>query len=390
MKTKTKKAEKNKSIKRDKSEEKKEIDDKIFADEKEKSKKKVGVRLLKCEFCQNIIPDPKKTLNFSCQHQLCPVCISHSILRNNFKCITNRTDLITLQCNECLKHRSLDIGFAQVQLSFILAALKDTYKIRNKKQRGVCLLHKMEADFCIECKRWICEVCKSSFHKSNFPTHSVFTTEEPFSFKKCPKHGDRPLELFCTDCAIDICSSCSLKGGEHAKHNVISMAELKRKILKERKNYKFQKMDEFEDYLQKLQFEFKNNFEESYKQKSELISEITSILQNFYDKFFSYKEKMENFIENYFKIIRACYFNYFKDIEEKEPRMNSLEFIESIDKEISHFDFDSKYTKDLEEIKSKLDLIIPRKKKRKIKRKKIKKMNKKQKKLKKHLIRFIA
>ena len=70
---------------------------------------------------------------------------------------------------------------------------------------------------------------------------------------------------------------------------------------------------------------------------------------------------MENFIENYFKIIRACYFNYFKDIEEKEPRMNSLEFIESIDKEISHFDFDSKYTKDLEEIKSKLDLIIPTK-----------------------------
>ena len=64
MKTKTKKTEKNKSIKRDKSEEKKEIDDKSFADEKEKSKKKVGVRLLKCEFCQNIIPDPKKNFEF--------------------------------------------------------------------------------------------------------------------------------------------------------------------------------------------------------------------------------------------------------------------------------------------------------------------------------------
>ena len=359
MKNKTKKDETIKSLKKNKLEEKKEADNKSTIDDKEKKKKKV--RKLKCEFCQNLINDPKKTLNFSCQHQLCPVCISHSILRNYFKCITNKTDLITLQCNECLKHRALEPGFAQVPMSFILSALKDTYKIRNKKQRGVCLSHNMDADYCIACGRWICEECKKSFHKSNFPTHSVFTTEEPFSFKKCPKHGDRPLDLFCTDCAIDICSSCAFKGGEHSKHNIISMAELKRKILKERKKYKFQSMDEFEDYLQKLQFEFKNTFEESYKQKSELISEITTILQNFYDRFFSYKEKMENFIENYFSIIRACYFNYFKDIEEREPRMNSLEFIESIDREISHFDFDSKYTEELQKIKEQLDLIIPTK-----------------------------
>ena len=70
---------------------------------------------------------------------------------------------------------------------------------------------------------------------------------------------------------------------------------------------------------------------------------------------------MNTFIENYFKIIRACYFNYFKDIEEKEPRINSIEFIESVDREISHFDFDSKYTKELENIKEELEKIAPKK-----------------------------
>ena len=359
MKTKTKKAPNKKNIKKE--EEKKTQENKNILEEKDKKKKKPGVRLLKCEYCQNVIPDPKKTLNFSCQHQLCGVCISHSIFRDYFKSITERSDLVTLHCNECLKRKSLEPGWAQVQLSFILNVLKDTYKIRNKKQRDICLKHNNEADFCIECKRWICEECKVEFHKSNFPSHSVFTTEEPFSFKKCLKHSDRGLELFCDDCGIEICPTCALKGGEHSGHNVLSMFELKKRIVKGKKKYKFQNMDEFDYYLQQMQIDFKNKFEESYKQKSDLISEITTILQNFYDKFFSFKEKMESFIENYFKIIRACYFNYFKDIEEKEPRMNSIEFINSIDKEISHFDFDSKYTEELQKIKENLELIIPRK-----------------------------
>ena len=368
MKTKTNKVtNQNKNIKKDdkkeKLDEKKNQENKNVLDENDKKKKReaAAVKMLKCEFCQNPIPDSKKTLNFSCQHQLCGVCISHCIFRDNFKCITERNDLVTLRCNECLKRKSLEVGSAQVQISFILTLLKDTYKIRNKKKRDICLNHKKEADYCPICKKWICEECKKQFHNTNFPSHSFFTTEEPFSFKRCRKHGDKGLELFCNDCGVDICSSCSLKGGDHSSHNVISMVELKKRILKGKKKYKYQNMDEFDDVLQKLQIEFKNRFEKSYKQKSELISEITTLLQTFYDQFFAYKEKMENFIENYFKIIRACYFNYFKDIEEKEPRINSLEFIDSVDREISHFDFDSKYTAELEKIKNDLSLIKARK-----------------------------
>ena len=368
MKNKTNKAtNQNKNIKKDdkkeKLEEKKNQENKNVLDENDKKKKReaAAVKMLKCEFCQNPIPDSKKTLNFSCQHQLCGVCISHCIFRDNFKCITERNDLVTLRCNECLKRKSLEVGSAQVQISFILTLLKDTYKIRNKKKRDICLNHKKEADYCPICKKWICEECKKQFHNTNFPSHSFFTTEEPFSFKRCRKHGDKGLELFCDDCGVDICSSCALKGGDHSSHNVISMVDLKKRILKGKKKYKYQNMDEFDDVLQKLQIEFKNRFEKSYKQKSELISEITTLLQTFYDQFFAYKEKMENFIENYFKIIRACYFNYFKDIEEKEPRINSLEFIDSVDREISHFDFDSKYTAELEKIKNDLSLIKARK-----------------------------
>ena len=122
---------------------KKETEDKksqeitTLTEEKDKKKKRNIVKMNKCEFCQNPIPDPKKTLNFSCQHQLCGVCISHCIFRDNFKCITERSDLVTLRCNECLKRKSLEVGSAQVQISFILTLLKDTYKIRNKKKRDI-------------------------------------------------------------------------------------------------------------------------------------------------------------------------------------------------------------------------------------------------------------
>ena len=368
MKTKTKqgtnqnkKPNLKKDGKKEKAEKNKEEENKILSEEKDKKQKKTAVKMNKCEFCQNPIPDPKKTLNFSCQHQLCGVCISHSIFRDNFKCITERNNLITLVCNECLNRNSSKPGIAQTQMSFILSLLKDTYKIRNKRQKDICLTHKLQANYCSECRKWICEECKKAFHDANFPNHSSYSTEEPFSFKRCSKHGDRGLELYCDDCAIDICSACALKGGEHSTHNFISMVDLKKRIVKEKKKFKYQNMDEFDEDLKNMQIEFKTQYEEMYKKKSDLISEITTLLQNFYDKFFSYKEKMEIFIENYFKIIRACYFNYFKDIEEKEPRMNSLEFIKSVDKEISHFDFDSKYTDELEKIKEQLELIIPRK-----------------------------
>ena len=368
MKTKTKqgtnqnkKPNLKKDGKKEKAEKNKEEENKTLNDEKDKKQKKTAVKMNKCEFCQNPIPDPKKTLNFSCQHQLCGVCISHSIFRDNFKCIMERNNLITLVCNECINRNSSKPGMAQTQMSFILSLLKDTYKIRNKRQKDICLTHKLEANYCSECRKWICEECKKTFHDANFPNHSSYSTEEPFSFKRCSKHGDRGLELFCDDCGIDICSACALKGGEHSTHNVISMVDYKKRIVKEKKKFKYQNMDEFDEALKNMQIEFKNQYEEMYKKKSDLISEITTLLQNFYDKFFSYKEKMEIFIENYFKIIRACYFNYFKDIEEKEPRMNSLEFIKSVDKEISHFDFDSKYTDELEKIKEQLELIVPRK-----------------------------
>ena len=365
MKAKTKQdSNQNKKIKKGakkESEDKKNQENTTINEEKDKKKKRTIVRMNKCEFCQNPIPDPKKTLNFSCQHQLCGVCISHCIFRDNFKCITERSDLITLRCNECLKRKSLEPGSAQVSISFILTVLKDTYKIRDKKQKDICLTHQLPAEYCKECKKWICEQCRKAFHDSNFPNHSAYATEEPFSFKKCPKHGDKGLELFCDDCGLDICASCALKGGEHGTHNVISLTELKRRIVNGKKKYKYQKFEEFDDMLQYMYNEFKNKYEESYKQKSDLISEITTLLQNYYDKFFSFKEKMNNFIENYFKIIRACYFNYFKDIEEKEPRINSIEFIDSVDKEISHFDFDSKYTKELENIKEELEKIAPKK-----------------------------
>jgi len=53
-----------KDLKKEKSEEKKIQETTTNLDEKDKKKKRTLVRMNKCEFCQNPIPDPKKNFKF--------------------------------------------------------------------------------------------------------------------------------------------------------------------------------------------------------------------------------------------------------------------------------------------------------------------------------------
>ena len=85
----------------------------------------------------------------------------------------------------------------------------------------------------------------------------------------------------CNDCADDDVKYVSVNNG-------ITLCELCSQIHKNFGNqisYIRSIDDEFDDYLQKLQIDFKDRYEEYYRQKSELISDITTLLQTFYDKF---------------------------------------------------------------------------------------------------------
>ena len=317
-----------------------------------------NLKIIKCKFCLN--PQSKTTFNFSCKHQLCGICISHLLIREDFKSLSEK-EKIKLECSICKSNQADNIGIIQTSLDEIVKLLDETFPIRTEKKKDICIVHnKLAENYCIQCKKWICIDCKNIFHNTHFKDHEL-VLEEPFEYKNCKKHTDTIMDLFCSDCNKQVCHFCSRKGEDHEGHKIITLNEFRLNILKSKKNYKYKNFDEFQQFLTECEKEFKKNYENSFKIKQEIANDILKLIEDFNTEFFSKKKEKENFIDNYFKIIKGCYFNYFHDLKIKDPIINNLNFINSINKEILSINFESDYTEELEKIREDIKSVNPKK-----------------------------
>ena len=321
-------------------------------------KDKENIKIIKCKFCHN--PQTKTILSFSCKHQLCGICISHLLIREDFKSLSEKK-IIKLHCSICKLNKGEKIGEFDTSLEDLDKILKETEAIREEKKKDLCTVHnKLAENYCIQCKKWICIDCKNSFHNVHFKNHNL-TLEEPFEYKICKLHNDKIMDLFCSDCQKEVCHFCSRAGENHEGHTIITLNEYKNSILKSKRNYKIRNYEDFNELLTNCEKEFKKNFEQSYKIKKELTNEIINLLQKFEEEYFSKKQEIDKFIENYFSIIKLCYFNYFHDLKIKDPIINTLNFINSVNKELLSINFKSEFTEDLRTIKENINKINPKK-----------------------------
>ena len=325
---------------------------------KPKGTEKENLKIIKCKFCLN--PQSKTILTFSCKHQLCGICISHLLIREDFKSLSEK-EKIKLECSICKSNQAENIGIIQISLDELVKILDETYPIRTEKKKDICTVHnKLAEHYCINCKKWLCIDCKNIFHNIHFKEHEL-VLEEPFEYKKCKIHTDTIMDLFCSDCNKQVCHFCSRKGESHEEHKIITLNEFRLNILKSKKNHKYKKFEEFQEFLNDCEKEFKKNFENSFRIKQEITEDIIKLLEDFNKEFFSKKKEKETFIDNYFKIIKGCYFNYFHDLKIKDPIINNLDFINSINKEILSINFESDYTKELENIRENIKSVNPKK-----------------------------
>lgn len=319
---------------------------------------KDNLKIIKCKHCLN--PQTKTTVTFSCKHQLCGICISRLLIREDFKSLSDKNK-IYLYCSICKLNESEKIGEVETTLEDLNKLLQETEVIRTEKKKDICTVHnKMAENYCIQCKKWLCIDCKNTFHNNYFKEHTL-TEEEPFEYKICKEHNDKIMDLFCSDCQKEVCHFCSRSGEIHEDHTIITLNEYKSIILKAKRNYKLRNYDTFEEILTNCEKEFKKNFEQSFKIKQEITNEIINLLQKFEEEYFSKKQEKEKFIENYFKIIKLCYFNYFHDLKIKDPIINTLNFIKSVNKELLSINFQSEFTEDLGKIKENITKINPKK-----------------------------
>ena len=318
------------------------------ANPKDKEKELENKRLIRCKICLN--PSTKKTLNFSCNHNLCGICVAHFLIQCDFSCLSEKKT-IKIDCPIC------KIGSIDTSLEEINKVLDETHQTRTQKKKDICTTHKKLAeDYCIECKKWLCGECKKIFHDSYFKDHNL-VPEVPFEFKKCKIHDDNKKDLFCTSCSEEICHFCNRKGESHEGHPIMTLMEYKDHVLDCKKEYKYQKFEVFDNFLTELEVEFTEKFNNSFNKKKELIDEITKLLETITKEYLPKKEEKKKFIKNYFEIIRCSYYNYFHDLKVKDPIIDTLNFINSINKEILSINFDSEYTEDLENIRNNLQLI---------------------------------
>ena len=319
--------------------------------------KQENEKLIKCKLCLNI--QTKTVFPFTCNHQLCGVCISHLLIHEDFKSLSEKEEIF-LDCSICKSKKAQKIGVLKTTLADISKILEETEPIRTEKKKDLCTVHnKISENYCIQCKKWLCIDCKNLFHNSYFKEHTL-ALEEPFEYKICKTHPDKIMDLFCNDCQEEVCYVCGRSGENHEGHKIITMNEFRSNILKSKRRFKYKNYLEFEDFFKNSEKEFKKNFEKSFNKKTQIINDIKKIFENLEKEITEKKTERENFIENYFKVIKLCYFNYYNDLKIKDPIINNLNFIKSVNKELLSINFKSDYTDVLENISDLLKDINPK------------------------------
>jgi len=79
---------------------------------------------------------------------------------------------------------------------------------------------------CITCNQWLCSLHHTSHTRSKATKHHVLKgvgdiQANPTLYREvpmCSKHPQQPLDLFCLDCDVPICSRCSMLA-PHQKHD---------------------------------------------------------------------------------------------------------------------------------------------------------------------------
>ena len=181
--------------------------------------------MLECPICQEQFSEPRV---LPCQHTFCLHCLE--------KIREHQSTTESIPCPVCRATYHLSTaGIDALPKNIFAANLIDIVRqddvqeqagsgASNTENRQLCTLDTDECSqpatvYCDVCDVYMCEQCEL-YHKNNklakkHKTISVtqVTTRKIKPF--CPKHTSIPLDIFCRDCNLIICSSCLTNHEEH-------------------------------------------------------------------------------------------------------------------------------------------------------------------------------
>ena len=177
-----------------------------------------------CAICHEVYTNPKL---LPCLHIFCEHCLKQMAGRER-----DRDTIICPLCRKVSQH-----GVSGLQSAYFIANYIDCYqamKVALNSRKTFChkCIDSEAVGYCNDCKAFICELCKLVHTKWPELQEHVITkvneiktnlAEKTLSIplvrkhpKKCEKHQDETLKIFCEECEIVICRDCIME--DHKTH----------------------------------------------------------------------------------------------------------------------------------------------------------------------------
>ena len=290
----------------------------------------------KCIVCKNALKECN--LTFSCSHFLCNACLSRELLLKKFDPLKS-TNEVEMSCS-C--GGSIKVSYQN--------CLKDIKNNQNQiKKNKKCTHHNLEAnDYCFDCKMWICQECKESFHDKMFPNHQV-SSEDKMMKSKCFFHKNKIKNIFCKFCNDLICEECQISE-THSNHPVYTLDEYK-KLIKNKKNFlRFKNYEEILYFIDEKESNIVKQFIKNSLQNKKYINDAIKLLKKLNEQYTQkLNEQMRN-LKNIFNILKQTYKNYYEELKSEKIDLNSYDFIDKLNFELNNIDFTSFNLNELEKI----------------------------------------
>ena len=244
--------------------------------------------ILNCDYCKTSNPDLDI---FSCNHKICPKCLFRIIFLHNIKDMSTNEEIeIKCKCKQGILHKSID----------------DIYEINNKK---------------------------NIIYEKTSQENNIINNNE-----LCQMHNDKQLSYYCIKCSEEICELCQ-KDEKHKEHKIFEKENLINLLKKEIGELKmnYQNKENFEEKWKELCKKLKEEAQIKFNELLIKIEDITKSLINF-----------KNLYENMFKqdliksakilkLYKLFYFHYYfeKNSYKESTDIAHLRYIFSIQNEIS-------------------------------------------------------
>ena len=182
---------------------------------------------LECCLCYELFTQPKL---LSCAHTFCKDCLA-----NLYECHPQQNQLSCPMCRQITNINDGDIS--KLQTNILINSMVEDFKCAKR----LCTVCDPEAkspgsQYCAQCDEYMCDPCTVAHGKfKKTAKHDVVSMDDVKQGKVkvkrfCTKHQDEETLYVCTSCNVSICFRCRMLDHSKPDHEIKDVSDYKKTI----------------------------------------------------------------------------------------------------------------------------------------------------------------